>query len=115
MIKGKVDKRQTSATKRRTKRHVISPSRTMIINDYDKSGKEIVKQETIHEYKERVTVFVKCRKKARSISKPNPQWDVTKCRKKYELNKIIRDAWSNIVDGQLKDGLQKVPVSKVEK
>ena len=114
-MKEKVDKRQTSAPRRKTKRLVVSPSRTMIIYDYDKSGKEIVRQETIHEYKERVAVFVKCRKKARSISKPNPQWDMTKCRKKCELNKIIKDAWSNIVDGKLKDGVQEVPVSKVEK
>lgn len=87
----------------------------MIIYDYDKKGREIIKQETIHEYKERIGVFVKCRKKARSISRPNPQWDMTKCRKKAELNKIINDAWSNIVNGKLKDDVQTVPFDSFDR
>ena len=59
----------------------------MVIYDYNKTGKEIVRQETIHEYKERMATFVKGRKRAKSISKVNSQWDMTRCKKQAELRK----------------------------
>lgn len=70
----------------------------MVIYDYNTTGHEIVKQETIHEYKERIIVG-KIKKRNRSVGK---QWDMTSCKKQAELNKIITDAWRNINRGDLR-------------
>ena len=47
-------KRQGSARPTREKKLIMSPSRTVVVYYYNKTGRQIVKQETIHEYRERV-------------------------------------------------------------
>lgn len=97
--KGKTKKKpkRPASSPRASKKLVVSPSRTVVIYDYDMRGREIVKQETIHEYRERV-VTVKRVKKRQSVRQRavDARWDMTRCKKEQELNRIVRDAWTNI-------------------
>lgn len=46
------NKRQKSVPK--TIRRILSPTRSVVVYDYNKTGHQIIKQETVHEYKERM-------------------------------------------------------------
>lgn len=48
-IKKPVKKRQKSVPKT-----ILSPTRSVVVYDYNKTGHQIIKQETVHEYKERM-------------------------------------------------------------
>jgi hypothetical protein len=103
-LKSGKKKRLKSVPKKDRKQLMVSPSKTMIIYDFDESGYEIIRQETIHEYKERMGDKGK-HKRAVSGRKMrvNRNWDQSKCRKHMEFDRIIKDAWNNIDQQQLND------------
>lgn len=52
----------------------------MIIYDYSRDGRQIVKKEIIHEYKERLGYASDLKKKPRSTERVGQDWDMTKCK-----------------------------------
>lgn len=93
---------EKSVPKKTKKRLQISPNRTLVIYDFDEPGTQIVKQETVHEYKQHMAYVSRGKKHHGSNPRKSYRnWDQTKCKKQTEFNKIIQDAWGNIQKQEL--------------
>jgi hypothetical protein len=117
IVKKTIKKKTTKTTKMKrvksvpktNKIIVLCPAKSIVIYDYDKTGNEIIKQETVHEYKERMVLEKDIGRKTNVAAKRiGENWDQSKCRKNMELEKIVDKAWHNIgPHGQFKRNMKK--------